>query len=220
MYSSKQDGEMLLTLEEKVDPENAALLVVDMQNDFCHLEGSLAKRGRDMTLGLQMAPRLVKLIEEARQAKVPVVFIRQTLSESTTSPASRERRLKRMPDEVELPLQEDSWGAEYYEVAPQPGECVVTKHRYSAFIDTNLDLILRSQGIKTLIMTGVATNVCVESTARDGFMKDYYVVFVGDCTAAERIEDHEATLRTMGVFFGEVVPSSEVIDAWRRIKQP
>jgi len=127
---------MLRTLEEKVDPKNAALLVVDMQNDFCHPDGSLGKRGRDMTFGLQMTPRLGQLIEKARKAKVPVIFIRQTLSEATTSPSVRENRLKRTPPGTELPLQEGSWGADYYEVAPQPGECVVTKHRYSAFVDT------------------------------------------------------------------------------------
>jgi len=205
---------MLTTLEEKVDPKNAALLVVDMQNDFCHPDGSLGKRGRDMTFGLQMTPRLVQLIEEARKAKVPVIFIRQTLSEATTSPSVREHRLKRMPSGAELPLQEGSWGADYYEVAPQPRECVVTKHRYSAFVDTSLDLILRSQEIKSLIMTGVATNVCVESTARDGYMKDYYIVFVSDCTATFAMEDHEATLRNIDTYFGDVVTSSEVTDTW------
>jgi len=63
-------------------------------------------------------------------------------------------------------------------------------------------------------MTGVATNVCVESTARDGYMKDYYIVFVSDCTATFVMEDHEATLRNIDTYFGDVVTSSEVIDAW------
>ncbi|MFC2018953.1 cysteine hydrolase family protein, partial [Chloroflexota bacterium] len=91
-----------------------------------------------------------------------------------------------------------------------------TKHRYSAFIDTDLDLILRSQGIKTVIMTGVATNVCVESTARDASMKDYYVVFVKDCAASFTMRDHNATLRTMGTLFGTVASSQEVMGAWER----
>ncbi len=210
---------MLRTLEEKVDRKNATLLVVDMQNDFCHRDGSLAKRGKDMTATHQMMPRLKRLISEARQAKVPVIFIRQTLSELTTSQAGREMRLKRMSGGGELPLQEGSWGAEFFEVAPEPGECVVTKHRYSAFAGTSLDLILRSMGIKTLIMTGVATNVCVETTARDGYMEGYYIVFLGDCAATHSIEEQEATLRNIEGYFGVVNTAEEVIAAWRKLKQ-
>ena len=205
---------MLKTLGEKVDPKNAALLVVDMQNDFCHPEGYVARRGSDMTLRLKMTPKLVRLLEEARKKQVPVIFIRQTLSELNASPVSREQRQKRPPAGSETFLQEGSWGAEYYEVAPQPGECVVTKHRYSAFVNTSLDLILRSNEIKTLIMTGVSTNLCVESTARDGFMTDYYIVLVSDCTATEHIEDYESTLRNIERFFGTVATSEEIIATW------
>jgi len=209
---------MLESLEEKVDPKHAALVVVDVQNHFCHSEGFLAKQGRDLSHTHQMIPKLIRLISEARTNKLKIVFIRQTRSDWTMSPVSREQRRRIFPGASENTLLEGSWAAKFYEVTPQPDECIVTKHRASAFVDTDLNLILRSRGIKSLIMTGVATNVCVESTARDGFMKDYYIVFVSDSTATEHIEDHEATLRNIHTFFGVVATSDEVINAWRKGK--
>lgn len=209
---------MLRTLEEKVDPKHAALLVVDLQNDFCHNEGLLARQGRDRSMANQMVPRLIRFLSEARQRGLMVVFIRVINNQWTLSPIGREHELRLHPETSGIVCQEGSWGAEFYEVVPQSDECIVTKHRYSAFIDTDLDVILRSKGIKSLIMTGVATNVCVESTARDGFMRDYYVVFVNDCTAATHIEDHEATLRNIQNSFGVVATAEELITAWRSIK--
>ena len=88
------------------------------------------------------------------------------------------------------------------------------KHRYGAFTDTDLDLILRSKGIRTLIMSGVATNVCVETTAREGFMKDYYIVFLRDCTASTLEELHNNTLRNIDRYFGVVVDSSDIYQCW------
>ena len=209
---------MLKSLEEKVDPKHAALVVVDIQNYFCHSEGFLAKQGKDLSHTHQMIPKLVRLISEARTNKIKIVFIRKINSDWTMSPVSWEQRRRIFPGASENTLLEGSWEAEFYEVTPQPDECVVTKHRDSAFVDTDLNLILRSRGIKSLIMTGVATNACVESTARDGFMRDYYVVFVSDCTATTHIEDHEATLRDIHGFFGVVATAKELITAWHNIK--
>jgi ureidoacrylate peracid hydrolase len=93
---------------------------------------------------------------------------------------------------------------------------VVTKHRYSAFVGTDLEQVLRALGRRSVIMTGEATNVCVESTARDAYMRDFFVAFTSDCTASTSQDAHEATLYTMGKHFGEVVTSDEVIAAWQR----
>ena len=108
----------------------------------------------------------------------------------------------------------DAWNGDFYEIGPQPDEVIVTKHRYGAFESTDLDLVLRSQGIRTVIMTGVATNVCVETTARQAFLRDYYVVFSSDCTATYRQPEHDATLRNIDQFFGEVVTSEQIMACW------
>ena len=207
---------MLTTLAEKVDPSHAAVLVIDMQNDFAHEEGALAKNGGNVEPTQRIVPALNTLIAEARADGTPVIFIRAAHSEWTTSEVGRERRTgRRFPICVE-----GTWGCAFYGVAPLPGECVVTKHRYSAFINTDLDLILRAQGIRTLIMTGTATNVCVESTARDGYMLDYYVVFLGDCTGTGDAEAQEAALKNIGRHFGTVCNSADVTEAWSESRVP
>jgi ureidoacrylate peracid hydrolase len=201
---------MLTTLREKIDPAHAAVLVVDMQNDFVHPEGGLARNGGDPAATQAIVPALNRLISDARSSGAPVIFIRAAHSTWTMSEVAQEKRLSR-----EFPICiEGTWGCEFYGVEPEPGECIVTKHRYSAFINTDLDLILRAQGIKTLIMTGTATNVCVESTARDGFMLDYYIVFLDDCTGTGDRELHEATLRNISRAFGVVCNSTDVTAEW------
>jgi ureidoacrylate peracid hydrolase len=205
---------MLTTLREKVDPKNAAVVIVDVQNDFCHSDGASARNGRDVSMAQAMAPNLKRLVDAAREAGSPVVFVRMAQTEHTMSEVSQEHKLRRG---TEVPVcVEGTWGVEFYEVEPEPGEAIVTKHRYSAFIGTDLDLVLRSKGVKSLIITGVATNVCVESTARDAFMMDYYVVFVGDCSACSAgIEVHQATLDNIERTFGIVASADEVIACWQ-----
>ena len=206
---------MLTTLSEKVDPKHAALIVIDMQNDFVHDDGGLAKNGGNVKPTQAIVPALNRLIAEARKAGTPVIFVRAAHNEWTTSEARREKQRGR----THPICVEGTWGCEFYGVAPLDDECIVTKHRFSAFINTDLDLILRAQGIKTIIMTGTATNVCVESTARDGFMLDYYVVFLGDCTGCGDPEMHDATLKNIARTFGVVCDSTDVVEAWTAVRE-
>jgi ureidoacrylate peracid hydrolase len=210
---------MLSTLAEKVDPRHAALLLVDVQNDFCAEGGAMHREGRDLTLVQRMIPRLERLLEAARSADVACVWIRNVyntgpnhyLSEVWLEQAKRRRK----GAYVEYPVCEPgAWNGDFYRVKPQPDEVIVTKHRYGAFESTDLDLILRSRGIRTVIMTGVATNVCVETTARQAFLRDYYVVFTSDCSATFSPAQHDAALFNIDQFFGQVVSSHEIIACW------
>ena len=106
------------------------------------------------------------------------------------------------------------WNGDFFQVKPLPDEVIVTKHRYGAFEGTDLDLVLRSRGIRSVIMTGVATNVCVETTARQAFMRDYYVVFTSDCSATFSQAAHDATLYNIDQFFGEVASSEQIMACW------
>jgi ureidoacrylate peracid hydrolase len=90
----------------------------------------------------------------------------------------------------------------------------VIKHRYSAFINTRLESVLRTLKVENLIMTGVSTNVCVESTARQGYMLDYNIVFLSDCTAAYSQEEHDGALYNMRSHFGVVATADDVIALW------
>ena len=209
---------MLTTLAEKVHPANAAVLVVDMQNDYCHPDGIVARDGASVENVAAMLPNLQRLLAGARRAGVPVVFARMANTEHTLSDVQNEQRQRR---KRRHPCIEGTWGANFWGVAPEPGEAVVTKHRFSAFIGTDLDLILRSRGIRSLIVTGVATNVCVESTARDAFMMDYYVVFMADCTTcAAGPEAHTATLANIDRQFGVVASVDEIAACWDGLTTP
>lgn len=200
-------------LREVCDPSKAALLLVDLQNDFCHPEGAYGRRGRDMRAIQAMIPRLKRLAEDAREAGVQLIFVRTTHDETTSSPAwlafKNRDGAEKAPSCVT-----GTWGAEFYELSPQPGDIVVTKHRYSAFIGTNLEQVLRSKGRDRLIITGVATNVCVESTARDGFMRDYPVVLVSDCTATSSAAAQAATEENISKHFGWVARVDDIVKAW------
>ena len=108
-----------------------------------------------------------------------------------------------------------SWGAQFFDgIVPRSDEKVVVKHLYSAFINTDLSTILKAKGVESLLMTGVATNVCVESTARDGFMLDYYVTMVSDCMATSDAVLHEGTLENTRRHFGAVASARDIIQTW------
>lgn len=208
----------ILSFAEKIDPSLAALIIVDVQNDFCSLQGKKAQKGDDMSMIQDTIPRLQLLLNEARRVGAHVIFAKNIHLGQVVSDAMTQRHHERFGDNPAMMTVEGTWGAEFCEgFAPHQGETVVVKHRYSAFIGTNLDVILRSRNIKTLIMTGVTTNVCVESTARDGFMLDYNIVFVSDCTATQSLKLHEATLETIRLNFGQVVASEDIVAAWRRL---
>jgi ureidoacrylate peracid hydrolase len=203
----------LKTLSEQVDPKMAALLVIDMQNDFCHPDGVSGKRGRQLAMSIEMAPRLEAFIKACRRAGMQVIFV-QTIHYPWSDSPSWVRRLDR--DGGDSVCRPGTWGAECYAgLQPQNGDIVITKHRYSAFLGTDLDMILRSRGIRSLLISGVGTNVCVESTLRDGYMRDYYIVLLEDCVGATNQELHQATLQNVTLHFGRVSNSKEVIKLWK-----
>lgn len=215
-------------LSDWADPEKAAVVVVDVQNDFISTEGLLGKAGNDMSHYQGMVhQRLVPFLAEARKIGMRVIFVQMENSRWTNSPIALEKAVSsRTPyaqrdvaaDAPDFVCSKGSWGAEFYAIQPQgERETVVKKHRYSAFIDTNLNVLLRAQGIETILLTGVAGNVCVESTARDGFMLDYRVLFVEDCTASRSEEQQKATLVNIDKFFGYVVNSRAVIGVWQEM---
>jgi ureidoacrylate peracid hydrolase len=210
---------LLNTLQQKVDPRHSALLLVDVQNDFCAEGGAMHREGRDVSLVQTMIPRLERLIEAARQAGVPLIWIRNVYNTGPNHYLSEvwleQARRRRNGAYTDYPVCEPGeWNGDFYKVKPLPDEVIVTKHRYGAFESTDLDLVLRSRGIRSVIVTGVATNVCCETTARQAFLRDYYVVFTSDCTATFSQAQHDATLFNIDQFFGEVASSEQVMACW------
>ncbi|MNC28336.1 Peroxyureidoacrylate/ureidoacrylate amidohydrolase RutB [compost metagenome] len=198
------------TLEHLLAGTRPALVIVDVQNDYCHPEGALGLEGCDVSGVKEMMPRLHGLLGAVREEGIPVIFI-QTFHEDATDSEAWVTRSSGRSAQV---CRKGSWGAEFFEIAPRDGEIVVNKHRYSAFVNTRLDSVLRTLKIDTLLVTGVSTNVCVESTARDGFMLDYHIVLVEDDCASYSREAHEMTLTNIHGYFGTVTASGELMDIW------
>ncbi len=202
---------MALSLEERVDPKHGMLVIVDMQNDFCHPEGAACMRGRDMAFVQNMMPRLVRLVEKARQHEFPICFVRTSGNQWSNSPVWTEFKNSDL-----LACSEGSWGAEFHAgLEPKAGEMIVTKHRYSAFIGTDLDMLLRARGVRSLLVTGVGTGMCVFHTLTVGFMLDYYITLVADCAATTYgPAAHEEAVALVQKHYGRIASSDEVISLW------
>jgi nicotinamidase-related amidase len=191
-------------LEDVVDPSHTALLVIDVQNDFCEANCQA------------MLPRLERVIAAAREAGVYVVYIQNVmLADGGSEPPAQVARKRKLQMRAETTV-EGTWGQQIVEqVAPRASEPIVRKHRMNCFFGTSLDLLLRCRGIETIICTGVATQGCVLNTAYGAIAQDYYAVVVDDCVATKDAELHELALRLMRSSVHHVVPSDELLAVWR-----
>jgi len=205
-----------LSLSERLDPKSTALIVVDVQNDFCHPDGICAKSGDDISSTGPMVENIKQLTDAARKAGLFIVFIRTSYDQPVLSPPTSESQFARRG--FSGICLEGTHGIEFVDgIGPLPGapnEVVVDKHRPSAFWYTRLDLVLRSNGIKTLVMSGFATDVCVESTLRDGFFKDYHIVEAAECVSSFHPTHHEASQTVVAKYFGPVLPMKEITAVW------
>lgn len=204
--------EVFKELEEIVNPAHTALIIIDPQHDFCSSQGFMARAGLDLSRIQAAVPRLNNFIEQCRQAGILVVWVKEIFARSKMLP-----NLKAMHSGADdWIIKEGGPGVEWYQEMARPGEGepVVTKWNYDAFEDTELDLLLRASGIKTLLMTGFISNVCVETTARHGFIKGYYIVTVSDCTDAPTKQEYDSAMHNLGVYFGKVASSEEVAALW------
>jgi ureidoacrylate peracid hydrolase len=194
------------------ETKDSLLLVVDVQNDFCHPEGLFAKAGLDLTSVQACVEKILPLINVARTSGVPVIFVK-TCHDAWNNSSGFVQRHMRKAARAEI-CATGTWGAEYYRVEPTKDDCEVVKHRYSAFLGTNLEVILRSLSRETIVVTGVTTNVCVESTVRDAYMRDYRSVLVEDCTGAPTMQEHESAVHNVRTYFGSVTDSAFLMDSW------
>ena len=202
----------------RYDPAHTALVVVDVQNDFCSPDGSLGIRGADTSAAVAMVPRLVTLIDAARAAGTPVIFI-QTIHDETNDTQEWLGRIDAGPgtERPGITCRTGSWGGEFYGVVPEPTDHIVIKYRYSAFVGTNLNILLRTLGVRSVLFTGVATEICVESSLRDGLFNEYFVSLVPDCSASYSQAAHNASIDVVARQFGTIVTGTELAELWAGI---
>lgn len=208
-------------LAELVEPAHTALLLVDMQRDFVEPDGAFGRLGVDLSMYAAMRPRLVGLRAAARTAGVLVVNIQNTTlpDRQSDSPAQIRFNLRMHQGARDSgpPLQYTMTGTVGHEFIPEltpaPDEIVVRKHRSSAFWGTDLQMLLHSNGIKTVVVTGCTTEGCVESTARDAMFTDHYVVIAQDCVASDDPAQHEASMFLMRHRF-DLATGAELAQIW------
>lgn len=222
------EGKSVFTeLEELVDPSHTALVLIDMQCDFIEHDGLFGRMGVDLSMYERSRPRLRALLDQARAAGVLVLHVQNTALPARLSDSPSQirfnMRMHEGPRAGGEPLRytvPDTPGHQIVaDLSPQQDEPVVRKHRSSAFWGTNLDLLLRSNGVETVVVTGCTTEGCVESTARDAMFSSYYVVVAEDCVASDDPVQHEASMLLMRHRFD--IASSEAISAvWSASRGP
>lgn len=203
-------------LDEVLQPARCALVVVDMQNDLLDRNGAYAANGENIELTRAIIPNLLVLIEAARSTGVLVLY-----TQNTTLPAGRSdspawayfKSYSRPALGGEYTVA-GTWGHELIpELDPRAGEPVVQKHRSDAFIGTDLDQLLRANRVETVVVAGVVTNGCVESTLRHAAFNDYYAALVGDGCASTSQRKHELALELLAARH-DVVSTDTVRRAW------
>lgn len=195
---------------------HCALLIIDMQNDFVSPKGAMAGFGFDITMVMEITPRLSAFLQEARRLGAFVIHTRM-INDAAQNPPSWHAFWG--PPSVTL---EGSWGAEFSPgFEPAPGEIVITKYTYGAFTGTNLDNVLRRRDIKTLVVTGTGPNICSGDTMHLGFAHGYHIVAVEDCLASFTVKGPEwtRTVKEVAMYiverhYGKVVSSDEVLHVW------
>ncbi len=174
-----------------------ALIVVDMQNGFCHPQGSVPVAGMALADVDRAVANNALVVADARRNGVPVIFTRHVYRPGRSDEGSNLGRMQ--PALADLGgLAEGSWDGDVIdELSAGPEDLYVDKARFDAFQWTSLDLILQGMGVRELVVTGVVTNICVESTVRSGFMRDYPITVLGDCCAAMTTRLHDIGLEVL-----------------------
>jgi nicotinamidase-related amidase len=199
---------------DMIAPARTALIVVDVQIDFASPEGLIGRYGTDMSPAETAIDRIEELITAARKSGTTVGFMRVMTRPETDSNALKTWMARRgTPDNAGI-CRIGSGGEDYYRVAPEPGDIEVSKLAYSSFHGTDFEQQLRARGIDTLVMTGLTTDCCVDSTTRDAFHRDFHTFVVSDACASFDEALHTGTLNALNQHTSLLVTTDAVVAAW------
>ena len=191
---------------------NSALLVVDMQVDFCADDGFVADIGLNPRPCREIVPELQELIDGARTKGVSVLWAFANYDDAKVPKTFlRRKQQKGITQNCCLP---GTPGYESFGVFPTEDESQFIKHSYSVFTNPDFEIHLKSQKIETLVFSGVQTNVCVEATLRDAFNRGFNVVVAENCVASHTLDLHNSTLKNVRMLLGEVTSSGNILESW------
>jgi ureidoacrylate peracid hydrolase len=211
-------GKVLSARPEAIQlaPEQTALIVIDMQNAYTSQGGYLDLAGFDVSATQPVVANIQKAVAVAHAAGIQVIYFKNGWDQDYREAGGlnspnfhKSNALKTMRQNPQLYgklLAKGGWDFELIDqLQPQPQDLVIEKPRYSGFFNTALDSMLRCRGIRNLVFVGIATNVCVESTLRDGFFLEYFGVMLEDaCHQAGPVAAHQASVYNIETFFGWV----------------
>lgn len=204
-----------MNLKDWIAPRRTALLLVDCQVDFAAPEGALGRQGVDMRAAQMAVRNVAMLADKARAAGVPCLFVRLITRSAEETERQREWNIRR-GHQGDPPLcREGTPGAEFVGPRPLANEPVFTKRRYDAFSGTGLDAHLRELKRDTLVIAGLTTECCVDSTARTAFERDYHVLIASDAVAAYEPDLHEAALKALELSCAILASAAEIAAAWK-----
>lgn len=201
--------------------ERSALIVVDMQNAYCSEGGYLDRVGFDVSGSAPVIAEVRRTVDACKASGMTVIYLQNGFEPDgrdiggPTAPVWHKsnalRYMRENPDWTGKLLIKGTWDhAIVDELAPAPGDLVIQKSRYSGFAGTNLDQILSAKRIETVLVCGVATNVCVESTIRDAYHREYFPVMITDATLAAGPGAQEATEFNVLRFFGWLTTGADL----------
>ncbi len=223
---------MLVTIQTRPEPIeidtcSTAVVVVDMQNAFTATGGVFDLAGIDISQSGRIVRKIRKILDTTRNAKVKIVYLKMGYKEDLSDaggPSSPNRYKETAlclamddPDSNGKLLTENSWHSEIVEeLRPRPEDTVIVKSRYSGFTGTELESVLRAYKIQYLLFTGMAANVCVESTLRDAFCLDFWPILIRDATLQAGPEIlYQATVQNVENHFGWTLTTEEFLETFR-----
>lgn len=203
---------------EVVDPTALGLLVVDAQRAFASGDSPIADRGVDVAAAVERVPNLARLLDACRDHDVPAFFTRSVRRpDGKDAPRNQYQVLPRIYQSGEPICCAGAPETDYVEeIEPAASEYQVAKRRYDPFLETSLESYLRGEGIRTLLIGGFTTNICVEAAARGAHERGFNVLLVDDACAAFTARQHEATLETVRLALGDVVSLDAALDLVER----
>lgn len=211
-----------MSVLDLLSAKKAALIVVDLQNAFCHPKGTLGKSGLDMDRLGAIIPKLRPVIERCQAAGIPVLW---TLQEHYEPDDRRSR--KRLPTHTSkrkgVSALSGTWDAEIVDelkdLVTNPSY-VIRKHRFGGFYETRMDIVLKQLGVDAVFITGATSNACVETTIREAYLHDYDVVALTDLISGVNAEWEETARQVWQQYFGVTTDSKDFMDWIDREQEP